>query len=249
MHGTSRLTPDLMLRAYAEGLFPMAETRDDPTLYWISPDARGVIPLDRFHVSHRLARTVRSGRFTVTADAAFVGVLAACAAPAPGREDTWINTEIVSLYTALFEKGHAHSLECWHGGRLVGGLYGVELGAAFFGESMFSRERDASKVALAHLVARLRYGGYELLDTQFITSHLASLGAEEIPRRAYMAKLKKAIAKKAVWPGYCPAPSGSTMGTSGALALGETGFTGAEASTGGPSWPGWLVLQLITQTS
>ena len=249
MHGTSRLTPELMLRAYAEGLFPMAETRDDPTLYWISPDARGIIPLDRFHVSRRLARTIRSDRFTVTADAAFAEVLAACAAPAPGREDTWINAEIVSLYTALYEKGHAHSVECWHEGQLVGGLYGVALGAAFFGESMFSRMRDASKVALAHMVARLLQGGYELLDTQFITSHLASLGAMEIPRRAYMAKLKKAIAKKAAWPAYCPAPSGSTMGASEALALGDTGFTGVEASTGGPSWPGSLVLQLITQTS
>ncbi|MBU6443115.1 MAG: leucyl/phenylalanyl-tRNA--protein transferase [Alphaproteobacteria bacterium] len=249
MHGTPRLTPELVLRAYAEGLFPMAERRDDPTLYWISPEARGIIPLDKFHVSHRLARTIRSGRFTVTADRAFAEVLAACAAPAPGREDTWINAEIVSLYTALFAKGHAHSLECWYRGRLVGGLYGVGMGAAFFGESMFSCERDASKVALAHLVARLRSAGYELLDTQFITSHLASLGACEIPRRAYMTKLKKAIAKKAVWPGYCPAPSGSTMGASAALALGETGLTGAEDSTGGPSWPGWLVLQLITQTS
>ena len=249
MHGTSRLTPELVLRAYAEGLFPMAEARNDPTLYWISPEARGVIPLDRFHVSHRLARTIRSGRFTVTTDQAFADVLAACAAPAPGREETWINAEIVSLYTALFAKGYAHSLECWHEGRLVGGLYGLELGAAFFGESMFSLRRDASKVALTHLVARLRYGGYELLDTQFITSHLASLGAEEIPRRAYMTRLKKAIAKEARWLRYCPAPSGSTTGASAALALGETGLTGAEASTGGPSWPGWLVLQLITQTS
>ncbi len=249
MHGTPRLTPELVLRAYAEGLFPMAETRNDPTLYWISPEARGVIPLDKFHISHRLARTIRSSRFTVTTDMAFADVLAACAAPAPGREETWINAQIVWLYTALFEMGHAHSIECWHEGRLVGGLYGVELGAAFFGESMFSHMRDASKVALAHLVARLRHGDYELLDTQFITSHLASFGACELPRRAYMARLKKAITKKARWPLYCPAPSGSTMGAPAALALGETGLTGVEASTGGPSWPGWLVLQLITQTS
>ena len=249
MHGATRLTPELVLRAYAEGLFPMAEARADPMLYWISPDARGIIPLDGFHVSHRLARTIRSGRFAVTADTAFREVLAACAAPAPGREETWINAEIFALYTALFERGHAHSLECWQDGKLAGGLYGVQMGAAFFGESMFSRARDASKVALAHLVARLRHGGFELLDTQFITSHLASLGAREISRRAYLARLKKAIAKPACWPRYWPAPSGSTTGASDALALGDTGLTGAEEATGGASWPGWLVLQLITQTS
>jgi leucyl/phenylalanyl-tRNA--protein transferase len=245
MHGASRLTPELVLRAYAEGLFPMAESRDDPTLYWISPEARGVIPLDRLHISHRLARTIRSGKFRVTADAAFREVIGACAASAPGREDTWINPEIERLYTALHEEGHAHSIECWLGDELVGGLYGVKLGAAFFGESMFSRARDASKVALAHLVARLRAGGFLLLDTQFITSHLASMGAEEILQGVYMARLKKAIAKDAYWL----APCGNSIDSSLAPLLGETGLTGAVEATGGASWPGWLVLQLITHTS
>lgn len=247
MHGTQRLTAEILLRAYAEGLFPMAEARNDPTLYWISPDTRGIIPLDSFHVPRRLARTIRSERFAVTADTAFHRVIGACAAPTPGREETWINAEILALYTELFERGHAHSIECWHDGKLAGGLYGVKLGAAFFGESMFSLSRDASKVALAHLVARLRRGGFELLDTQFITGHLATLGAREIPREAYLARLKKAIAKQAYWL----APSGSTTGASDALALasGETGLTGAVEATGGASWPGWFVLQLITQTS
>lgn len=247
MHGTPHLTPEILLRAYAEGLFPMAEARNDPTLYWISPDTRGIIPLDGFHVPKRLARTIRSERFAVTYDTAFREVIAACAAPAPGREESWINREIHALYTELFERGHAHSIECWKGGELTGGLYGVKLGAAFFGESMFSRQRDASKVALAHLVARLRYGGFELLDTQFITGHLAMLGAREIPRENYLVRLNKAIAKDAYWL----APSGNVTGASDALALtsGETGLTGAVEATGGASWPGSFVLQLITQTS
>src|SRR5476649_2273175 len=148
MHGPAQLTPEILLRAYAEGLFPMAERRGDPTLYWVSPEQRGIIPLDGFHVPHRLARTVRSGRFTITADQCFADVMRACAAPAPGREESWINDEILRLYTALHAGGHAHSIECWHDGALVGGLYGVRLGAGFSGESMFSRRRDASKVAL-----------------------------------------------------------------------------------------------------
>ena len=200
MHGTSQLTPEILLRAYAEGLFPMAERRGDPTLYWVSPEKRGVIPLDAFHVPHRLARTVRSGRFTVTADHAFRDVMLACAAPAPGREESWINAEILRLYTALHVGGHAHSIECWQGGALVGGLYGVRLGGAFFGESMFSRERDASKVALVHLVDALKRGGFTLLDTQFITGHLARFGAIEIPRQQYLAKLHDALNREALWP-------------------------------------------------
>ncbi len=200
MHGSPRLTPELLLRAYAEGLFPMAERRGDPTLYWVSPEKRGVIPLDTFHVPHRLARTVRSGRFTVTADQVFREVMLACAAPAPGREESWINDEILRLYTALHVGGHAHSIECWQEDRLVGGLYGVRLGAAFFGESMFSRERDASKVALVHLVDALRRGGFVLLDTQFITSHLARFGAVEIPREQYLVKLAQALGATAIWP-------------------------------------------------
>ena len=151
MHGP-RLTPEILLRAYSEGLFPMAERRGDPTLYWVSPERRGILPLDEFHIPRRLARTVRSRHFTVTADRAFTDVMRSCAAPAPGREESWINEEILRLYTALHAGGHAHSIECWQDGELVGGLYGVRLGAAFFGESMFSRARDASKVALVHLV-------------------------------------------------------------------------------------------------
>jgi leucyl/phenylalanyl-tRNA--protein transferase len=200
MHGTSRLTPEILLRAYAEGLFPMAERRADPTLYWVSPEKRGIIPLDKFHVPHRLARTVRSGRFAVTVDRAFSDVMLACAAPAPGREETWINGEILRLYAALHAGGHAHSIECWQGGDLAGGLYGVRLGAAFFGESMFSRERDASKVALVHLVEGLRRGGFLLLDTQFITAHLARFGAIEIPREQYLMKLAAALNREAMWP-------------------------------------------------
>ena len=200
MHGTPPLTPEILLRAYAEGLFPMAERRGDPTLYWVSPDKRGIIPLEAFHVPHRLARTVRSGRFTVTADTCFRDVMLACAAPAPGREESWINDEILRLYTALHAGGHAHSIECWQDGALVGGLYGVRLGAAFFGESMFSRERDASKVALVTLVDALARGGFTLLDTQFITGHLARFGAVEIPRAQYLAKLHEALNREAVWP-------------------------------------------------
>jgi leucyl/phenylalanyl-tRNA--protein transferase len=200
MHGTSQLTPEILLRAYAEGLFPMAERRGDPTLYWVSPEKRGVIPLDNFHVPHRLARTVRAGHFTVTADRAFREVMLACAAPAPGREETWINDEILRLYTALHTGGHAHSIECWQNGEMVGGLYGVRLGAAFFGESMFSRARDASKVALVHLVKGLRRGGFVLLDTQFITAHLARFGAVEIAREQYLLRLQDALNREAIWP-------------------------------------------------
>jgi leucyl/phenylalanyl-tRNA--protein transferase len=202
MHGTPHLTPEILLRAYAEGLFPMAERRGDPTLYWVSPEKRGIIPLNNFHVPRRLARTVRSGRFTVTCDQAFADVMRACAAPAPGREESWINDEILRLYIALHAGGHAHSVECWQGGELVGGLYGVRLGAAFFGESMFSRVRDASKVALVSLVEALRRGGFTLLDTQFLTAHLAGFGAIEIPRVQYLALLNQALNHEAVWPRF-----------------------------------------------
>jgi len=200
MHGHPRLTPEILLRAYAEGLFPMAERRGDPTLYWISPDKRGIIPLDGFHVPRRLARTVRSDTFQVTSDRCFRQVMEACAAPAPGRTESWINDEILRLYTALHASGHAHSVECWRDKELVGGLYGVRLGAAFFGESMFSRQRDASKVALVHLVEGLKRGGFALLDTQFITTHLARFGAIEIPRERYLLKLHDALNREAAWP-------------------------------------------------
>jgi leucyl/phenylalanyl-tRNA--protein transferase len=194
------LTPEILLSAYAQGLFPMAERRDDPTLYWVSPEKRGVIPLDGFHVSTRLARTVRSNRYRITSDKAFAKVMLACAAPAPGREQTWINDEILRLYAALHAGGHAHSVECWEGGELAGGLYGVSLGAAFFGESMFSSVPDASKVALVALVEMLRRGGFILLDTQFLTPHLARFGAYEIPREEYLVLLHQAIAREGIWP-------------------------------------------------
>jgi leucyl/phenylalanyl-tRNA--protein transferase len=201
MHGPV-LSPQLLLAAYAQGMFPMGERRDDPTLYWVSPEFRGVLPLDGFHVPRRLARTVRSGHFLVTSDVAFRSVMEACAAPTPGREQSWINAEILRLYCALHASGHAHSVECWQDGELVGGLYGVQLGGAFFGESMFSRARDASKVALVHLVEGLIRGGFTLLDTQFLTSHLASFGAVEIPRDEYLLELQVAMAQVAVWPAF-----------------------------------------------
>jgi len=241
------MTPDLLLAAYAHGVFPMAEQRDDRELYWVSPETRGIIPLDGFHVPRRLARTVRSDRFEVRIDTAFEEVMHACAAPAPGREESWINAEIVSLYTALYRRGHAHSVECWRAGTLVGGLYGVNLKAAFFGESMFSRERDASKVALVHLVARLTAGGFALLDAQFLTEHLAHFGAIAIPRADYLKRLNTALTKNAEF--YCPEPSGSSGISSLAPASGEVTFTAAVDATVGATWPGWFVLQLITQTS
>jgi leucyl/phenylalanyl-tRNA--protein transferase len=189
-----KITPDLVLRAYAVGLFPMAECRDDPLLFWVDPKLRGILPLDRFHLPRRLRRTVRQGRFAVTCDTAFRAVIEGCAETAPGRPNTWINDDIIELYCRLHARGQAHSLECWRGGALVGGLYGVALGGAFFGESMFSRRRDASKVAFVHLVARLRAGGFALLDTQFLTAHLAQFGAVEIPRQAYRRRLAAALA-------------------------------------------------------
>ena len=186
-------TLDDLIGCYARGVFPMADAREDDRVFLVEPELRGVIPLDRFHLPQRLARTVRSDRFEVRVDTAFEQVVIACAEPRPDREDTWINGPIQALYTALFARGHAHSVECWREGLLVGGLYGVSLGAAFFGESMFSDETDASKVALAHLVARLRAGGYGLLDTQFMTAHLARFGAEEIVRREYRDRLAEAL--------------------------------------------------------
>ena len=241
MHGTPQLTPELLLRAYAEGLFPMAERRDDPTLYWVSPDTRGVIPLHGFHVSRRLARTVRSDAFAVTFDHAFVDVMRACGGT---RAETWINDEILRLYTALHAAGYAHSVECWSGGEMVGGLYGVSLGGAFFGESMFSLQRDASKVALVHLVAQLIRSGYALLDTQFLTAHLAQFGAIEIARELYLARLNDALNKRAYWL----ASSGSATAFSASVASGETGLTGLSGPMATVS-PGAMALQVITQAS
>ena len=187
------ITPEVLLKAYACGIFPMAESAEDPSLYWIEPDLRGIIPLERFHVAGRLARTVRSDQFRITINRDFDGVIDGCAEPQEGRPRTWINERIRTLYRKLHERRHCHSLEVWLDGELVGGLYGVALGRAFFGESMFHRTRDASKVALVHLVARLKAGGYLLLDTQFVTDHLKSFGAIEVPRRQYHRLLETAI--------------------------------------------------------
>jgi leucyl/phenylalanyl-tRNA--protein transferase len=193
------ITPELMLRAYRAGLFPMAETRRGERLYWLDPEQRGVLPLDSFHLPRRLARTVLSGRFEVTVDTDFAGTIQGCAEASRGREDTWINAEIERLFDELHRLGYAHSVECREGEQLAGGLYGVIIGAAFFGESMFSRARDASKVALVHLVARLRLGGFRLLDTQFVTAHLAQFGAEELPRDTYKRLLAAAVGMRANW--------------------------------------------------
>lgn len=194
------LTPHRLLRCYAMGRFPMADGRDDPTIYLVDPEQRGILPLDRLHVPRSLRRTIRRGRFDLTVDREFGAVIAACAEATQARPTTWLNDELIELYLTLARLGHAHSVEVRAEGRLVGGLYGVVLGAAFFGESMFSREPDASKVALVELVARLRAGGFRLLDTQFVTDHLRRFGAIEIPRAAYLLELKAAIARPARFP-------------------------------------------------
>ncbi|GIV59314.1 MAG: leucyl/phenylalanyl-tRNA--protein transferase [Rhodothermaceae bacterium] len=190
-----RLTPELLLYGYRHGIFPMADPRDGDAVYWFDPDPRAVIPLDAFHVPKSLARLVRKGTFEVVTDRDFEGVMRACA----DRPETWISEEIIQAYVALHRLGHAHSVECRRHGRLAGGLYGVALGGAFFGESMFHRERDASKVALVHLVERLRRGGFVLLDTQYLTPHLARFGAIEIPRAEYRRRLAAALRIDARW--------------------------------------------------
>lgn len=207
MVSEGEITAEILLRAYAYGVFPMGESRDDPSLYWVDPTQRGILPLDAFHISKKLKRTIRKGPFRITVDTAFRTTMQACAAPAPGRDGTWINDRIVDLYCELHDSGHAHSVECWHDDEMVGGLYGVSLGAAFFGESMFSNVTDASKVALVHLVARLRRGGFRLLDTQFVTEHLAQFGAIEIPRADYQKRLASAIAAEADFYSLGDAPS------------------------------------------
>jgi leucyl/phenylalanyl-tRNA--protein transferase len=191
------ITPEVLLKAYACGIFPMAESAEDPALYWIEPEKRGIIPLERFHAPARLARTVRSDRFTIRVNQDFEGVLEGCAEPRPGRSRTWINARIRTLYRKLHEIGHCHSIEAYENGELAGGLYGVTLGRAFFGESMFHRARDASKVALVHLLARLKVGGFCLLDTQFVTEHLKTFGAVEVSRRQYHKLLETALVGEA----------------------------------------------------
>src|SRR6478752_6194630 len=209
------ITPEILLRAYAAGIFPMAEDANDPTLFWVEPRERGIIPLRGFHVAKRLARTVRSDIFEIRVDQDFDAVIAGCAAPGFDREKTWISGRIRRLYGELFDAGFCHTVEVYRDDRLVGGLYGVRLQGAFFGESMFHRERDASKVALVHLVARLRKGGFTLLDTQFVTPHLAQFGAVEIPRRDYKRMLHAAMGQEADWFTW---PTGRTVAGEEALA-------------------------------
>jgi leucyl/phenylalanyl-tRNA---protein transferase len=196
------ITPEVLLKAYACGIFPMAESAEDPALYWIEPPERGVIPLGDFHVPARLARTVRSDRFAIAINRNFEAVLDGCAEPQPGRSRTWINDRIRTLYRRLYDIGHCHSVEAYENGVLAGGLYGVCLGRAFFGESMFHYARDASKVALVHLVARLKASGFTLLDTQFVTDHLKTFGAIEVPRERYHKLLEAALVGEADFAGF-----------------------------------------------
>lgn len=248
---------DLLLHAYANGIFPMSDARDDPDVFWIEPEFRAVIPLDSFHVSKSLAKTIRQDRFIVTTDTAFARVIATCAESHADRQDTWINSDIEEAFCHLHQQGHAHSIECWLEGRLVGGLYGLALGRVFFGESMFSRETDASKVAMAWLVARLKLGGFELLDCQFMTDHLDSLGAIEITQAAYLKLLNAALAKAV------QASSGlASSAAAGAASGGDWGaldgiLSSVSASEGSTevlfskasSSPGKRILQALTHTS
>ena len=200
------LTSEILLRAYAAGIFPMSEDREDPELFWVDPENRGIIPLDGFHVPRRLQHRVRGRPFEIRCDTAFALVMEHCAEEVKGRESTWINRTIIDLYTTLHGMGRAHSVECWKGDDLAGGLYGIALGGVFFGESMFSRTTDASKVALVHLVARLRQGGFTLFDVQFVTEHLEQFGAIEVPRHDYHALLGEALEVNAHFPAELTAP-------------------------------------------
>ncbi len=265
------ITPQVLLKAYACGIFPMAESADDNALYWIEPERRGILPLDRVHVPRRLARTIRRGGFEVKIDNDFEGVIEGCAAPRAGRRSTWINGRIRSLYRELFALGHCHTVEVWKDGKLAGGLYGVHLGRAFFGESMFSRMRDASKIALVYLVARLKYGGFTLLDTQFVTGHLARFGAIEVSRQEFQRCLEAALGGGFVAQGSTSSSSAGAASAGGgaAAAASAGGGSGAGAAPGAAAPPPaaggapgegafWLlaedvdpegVLQLVSQTS
>lgn len=235
------LDPDLVLRAYAMGVFPMAEHRDEASVFWVEPRQRAILPLDGFHLSRSLRKTLASERFRVTVDTAFERIIALCAQAAADRPDTWINPAIERVFTQLHRRGFAHSVECWEGDRLVGGLYGLALGRAFFGESMVSRARDASKVAIASLVARLKVGGFDLLDCQFMTDHLASLGAVEVPREAYLALLSDSLGEGSAGLATGAAFVAADFGALDAL--------GAASSTDSPPVSGKLIAQLLTQTS
>jgi leucyl/phenylalanyl-tRNA---protein transferase len=205
------ITPEVLLKAYACGIFPMAEAADDPALYWIEPERRGILPLDRLHVPARLARTIRQGVFDVRVDTAFEAVIDGCGAVRPDRQTTWINDKIRALCGQLFKMGYCHTVETWREGRLVGGLYGVSLGGAFFGESMFSTERDASKVALTYLAARLIHGGYTLLDCQFVTDHLRQFGTVEINRAEFHEHLERALARPGQFHRLSPSATGAEV--------------------------------------
>jgi leucyl/phenylalanyl-tRNA--protein transferase len=251
----SRLDPRLLLQGYAAGIFPMADSRDAADLFWVEPRSRAIIPLDKFHMSRSLRSTLRSGRFSVTLDREFHRVVLGCA----DREETWINADIERAMLALHSSGHAHSIEVWQSGELVGGLYGVKLGRAFFGESMFSRATDASKVALAWLVARLRVGGYTLLDCQFMTPHLASLGAVSVPRRTYVSLLSAALGGAATGsgagsgvvslPGGASAPVPAAGGVSPPDLMALERLLEATGAAGAPGPEGYVIAQLLGQTS
>ena len=242
----SRLDPRLLLQGYATGIFPMADSRDADELFWVEPRNRAIIPLDRFRLSRSLRRTVRSGRFAVTCDRDFGAVITACA----DREETWINAEIERAMLALHQSGYAHSIEVWSGANLVGGLYGVRLGRAFFGESMFSRATDASKVALAWLVARLKAGNFTLLDCQFMTDHLASLGAVNVTREDYVALLSAALGGVGSGAGGVGAAAGAGRGEDSPpdfFALDALLELAGAAGADGPA--GYVISQLLGQTS
>lgn len=259
MHAvTSQILPsELLLTAYRSGIFPMADSREDDEIYWVEPRHRAIIPLEDFRPHRSLAKTIRQDRFRVTCNADFGAVIDACAAPRPDHPETWINHRIDASYRALHRAGYAHSIECWRGEELVGGLYGVGFDRAFCGESMFSRATDASKVALVWLVALLRMGGYRLLDCQFMTEHLATLGAIEISREAYLRRLADSAAAGPapalpdVYASFC---SGVSLGVGVADGDGEARRAGAasgvpEAVGAPPSSPGKVILQSLTQTS
>jgi leucyl/phenylalanyl-tRNA---protein transferase len=240
------LDPDLLLRAYTVGVFPMADSRDAPSVYWVEPKTRAVLPLDAFHLSRSLRKTLLSGRYETTIDRDFASIVRLCAEPVANRPDTWINTQIENAVAKLHARGHAHSVETWRDGELVGGLYGISLGRAFFGESMVSRATDASKVALAHLVARLRAGGFTLLDCQFMTGHLASLGATEVSRADYMASLDSAVS------GVASGADPGSAGDFGALdRLPDPDPSRSSPATVTVSGPisAWRIVQALAQTS
>ncbi|MGZ5850144.1 MAG: leucyl/phenylalanyl-tRNA--protein transferase [Methyloceanibacter sp.] len=250
------ITPQVLLKAYACGIFPMAESAEDNALYWIEPERRGILPLDNVHVPRRLARTIRNGGFEVKVDKTFEAVVEGCAAPRAGRRSTWINGRIRSLYRDLFALGHCHTIEVWQGDNLVGGLYGVHLGHAFFGESMFSRVRDASKIALVYLIARLKYGGFTLLDTQFVTGHLSRFGAIEVSREEFQRLLEAALGGGLAQGNGAGGAAASSGGGGGGGGAGAAAGAGAGAPAAGGAFallPEGVtpsgVLQLVSQTS